>query len=363
MVFRKLRESFGVNSAEYLMSICGTEALRELPSPGKSGSMFYVSHDSRFMIKTLKKAEMKHFFTMLKKYYKHMTNCKHSLVTKYYGLHRITPYKSPKIRFVVMGNLFNTDLPIHWRYDLKGSTYGRFTKGKNKIEEKSSTTLKDLDLNNVFKLEEGWHERLHHQLQLDAKFLRSINVLDYSLLLGVHHRKTVLKQSSSVVNEGESGIETDRLLEHFQKLISLMKLDKRRSQELLKLAELKLKSRTTKRSCTREVLARPPKRNNTMRPVAYSEGGSDALAFFLNYDHVQLGKNMAATAAKMDKASDDVEDVVLYFGIIDILQDYNLSKKLEHSFKSIIYDGATVSVADPTAYANRFIRFMKKVFQ
>jgi len=31
----------------------------------------------------------------------------------------------------------------------------------------------------------------------------------------------------------------------------------------------------------------------------------------------------------------EIFDVVLHFGIIDILQDYDISKKLEHAYKSL----------------------------
>ena len=40
--FRKLRDIFGINTSEYLLSICGDQALRELPSPGKSGRQVLV---------------------------------------------------------------------------------------------------------------------------------------------------------------------------------------------------------------------------------------------------------------------------------------------------------------------------------
>ena len=56
---RMLREMFKIEEADYLMSICGNDGLRELSSPGKSGSVFYLSHDERFLIKTLRKQEMK----------------------------------------------------------------------------------------------------------------------------------------------------------------------------------------------------------------------------------------------------------------------------------------------------------------
>lgn len=58
-VIRKLRELFGIDPAEYMLAICGNDALRELSSPGKSGSNFYLTQDDRFIIKTLKKSEVK----------------------------------------------------------------------------------------------------------------------------------------------------------------------------------------------------------------------------------------------------------------------------------------------------------------
>lgn len=36
----------------------GDQVLRELPSPGKSGSVFFVSYDERYMIKTMRKVRL-----------------------------------------------------------------------------------------------------------------------------------------------------------------------------------------------------------------------------------------------------------------------------------------------------------------
>lgn len=59
----------------------------------------------------------------------------------------------------------------------------------------------------------------------------------------------------------------------------------------------------------------------------------------------------------------EVYDVVLYMGIIDILQEYNLRKKLEHAYKSIQFDPETISVVEPKLYAQRFFNFLEtKVF-
>jgi 1-phosphatidylinositol-4-phosphate 5-kinase len=53
---------FKIDTADYMISICGSDALRELSSSGKSGSIFFLSQDDRFMIKTLQKSEAKVLF-------------------------------------------------------------------------------------------------------------------------------------------------------------------------------------------------------------------------------------------------------------------------------------------------------------
>ncbi|KAK8936638.1 Phosphatidylinositol 4-phosphate 5-kinase 2 [Platanthera zijinensis] len=48
-----------MDPTNYMMAICGNDALKELSSPGKSGSFFYLTQDDRFMIKSVKKSEVK----------------------------------------------------------------------------------------------------------------------------------------------------------------------------------------------------------------------------------------------------------------------------------------------------------------
>ena len=99
------------------------------------------------------------------------------------------------MRFIVMGNIFNAEVHIHTRYDLKGSRQGRFVKDKSK-----ASILKDLDLDVELQLTSGWKERLDRQLTDDATFLRSQRVMDYSLLMGIHYkdrRKVRMSTSAS----------------------------------------------------------------------------------------------------------------------------------------------------------------------
>jgi 1-phosphatidylinositol-4-phosphate 5-kinase len=54
------------------------------------------------------------------------------------------------------------------------------------------------------------------------------------------------------------------------------------------------------------------------------------------------------------------ERLLLFIGIIDILQSYWPKKQLEHTWKAMIHDGDTVSVHQPGFYAQRFQNFMAK---
>jgi 1-phosphatidylinositol-4-phosphate 5-kinase len=90
-----------------------------------------------------------------------------------------------QVQFVVMGNMFCTELQIHCQFDLKGSCQGRST---DKIEIDETTPLKDLDLECVFYLEPSWREALLKKIEVDCRFLESQRIMDYSLLLGLYFR-------------------------------------------------------------------------------------------------------------------------------------------------------------------------------
>ena len=64
------------------------------------------------------------------------------------------------------------------------------------------------------------------------------------------------------------------------------------------------------------------------RPVAFSAGATDEISHSMGQQRVQLGMHVVATAVPADdKSTSQPEDVVLYFGIIDILQ---VSCMLQH---------------------------------
>lgn len=104
--------------------------------------------------------------------------------------------KSEKLYFVILANLFTSPLEIDLRYDLKGSTYGRSSRGPNKNWEKS-IALKDLDFiqdKSAIELLGDHKETMIQQLEKDVGFFQSNQILDYSLLVGIHHITQESKQ-------------------------------------------------------------------------------------------------------------------------------------------------------------------------
>lgn len=57
-VFRRLRKAAGIDEADYMLSLAGAQALRQLNSPGKSGSMFLLSGERQLHGETHEAAQI-----------------------------------------------------------------------------------------------------------------------------------------------------------------------------------------------------------------------------------------------------------------------------------------------------------------
>ncbi|XP_051139452.1 phosphatidylinositol 4-phosphate 5-kinase 2-like [Andrographis paniculata] len=335
VVFRHLRDLFQVDPADYMLAICGNDALRELSSPGKSGSFFYLTQDDRFMIKTVKKSEVKVLIKMLPSYYQHVCCYENSLVTKFYGVHCVKPVGGVKTRFIVMGNLFCSDYRIHRRFDLKGSSYGRTTdKSRPDIDE--TTTLKDLDLNYVFRLQTHWYQELIKQIECDCEFLEKERIMDYSLLVGLHFREVSTGDkfglSPFLLHRGKSNsYQNDKFIRGYRFLE----------------AELQ--------DMDRVLAGRKP----LIRLGANMPARAERVVRRSDFDQYNRSGGLGNAAPP---ASGEVYEVVLYFGIIDILQDYDISKKIEHAYKSLQVDSTSISAVDPKLYSRRFRDFVGRIF-
>ena len=317
LVFRNLRNFWRVDKYEYMHSICNPDSnFLEFMSNSKSGMYFFISHDKKYMIKTLKDNECKFLRRILPHYFRYMIKNPNSFINQYYGLHRVKmPHLNRKIHFVVMNNILHTPKPIHTLYDLKGATYsGRYVK-RSKFETASKDSKvcgKDLNFQgftddnkssnkkntgqSVSKyrqwLKIGKAERklaFVDQIAADSVFLAKMKIMDYSLLIGVHGRDP--QQVYGYIPHDANNCDKDE-----------------------------------------------------------TKVGKIPVSLFKRDDGGFWGMNNDGT----------LNNEIYYIGIIDILQQYNLLKFTENKYKSYFSKDCSteISALPPQKYAKRFIEFI-----
>ncbi|KAG8182952.1 hypothetical protein JTE90_003330 [Oedothorax gibbosus] len=293
VAFRHFRATFGIRPEDFLASLCGPNPPRQLTNPGASGSLFYVTYDDCFILKTVDHREAEFLRKLLPGYYMNVCQNPRTLLPKFFGLY-CCQCGNKNVRLVIMNNLLPS-VRLAERYDLKGSTYKRCA---NKTERrKPSPTYKDLDFverhPDGFMLDAETHMALAATLRRDCRVLESFKIMDYSLLVGVHN-----------LDAEEEGMPK-------------------------------------------------PSVPGMTRLAAYSTAMESIRA------DVQVPNTVEATVpiGGIPARSARGDRLLLFLGIIDILQSFVLAKKLEHAFKAAVHDGDTVSVHRPGFYAHRFLQF------
>ncbi|XP_043283770.1 phosphatidylinositol 4-phosphate 5-kinase type-1 alpha-like isoform X16 [Venturia canescens] len=337
IAFRYFRDLFGIQPDDFLMSMCSAP-LRELSNPGASGSIFYLTEDDEFIIKTVQHKEGEFLQTLLPGYYMNLNQNPRTLLPKFFGLYCYR-CNSKNVRLVAMNNLLPSAVKLHQKYDLKGSTYKR--KASRGERSKSSPTYKDLDFmehhpEGIF-LEADTYGALVKTIQRDCRVLESFKIMDYSLLVGIHNldqgakEKSEQRLSASAEEEpGEPGYESGTFV-HAER-------EREREDRIGATALNRSKS------------------INRQRLVAHSTAMESIQAESEPIDEEDDIPSPGGIPARNARG----ERLLLFVGIIDILQSYRLKKKLEHTWKSMIHDGDTVSVHRPGFYAQRFQDFMAK---
>ncbi|XP_045082512.1 phosphatidylinositol 4-phosphate 5-kinase type-1 alpha-like [Coregonus clupeaformis] len=282
----------------------GNEDLIELSNSGASGSQFYVSSDDQFLIKTVQHKEAKFLQQLLPGYFMNLHQNKRTLLPKFYGLYCIQA-GGKNICIVVMNNLLPHAVRMHLKYDLKGSTYKRRASAKER--DKAVPTFKDLDfiqdLPDGLLLEADNYNALSETIKRDCLLLQSFEIMDYSLLVGIHNLERAAREQAGEKAGGAADQRRPRL--QIQKSLYCATIE-------------------------------------AIQGEVHSKGALDT------EDH------MGGIPACNSKG----ERMLVYIGIIDILQSYRFVKKIEHSWKALVHDGDTVSVHRPSFYSDRFQRFI-----
>ncbi|XP_020504238.1 phosphatidylinositol 4-phosphate 5-kinase type-1 alpha isoform X2 [Labrus bergylta] len=302
IAFRYFREMFGIRPDDYMYSLCN-EPLIELSNSGASGSLFYLSIDDEYIIKTVQHKEAEFLQKLLPGYFMNLNQNKRTLLPKFYGLYCVQA-AGKNIRIVVMNNLLPSTVRMHLKYDLKGSTYKRRASAKER--EKAVPTYKDLDFMQYMQegllMEVDKYSAVCKTIQRDCLLLQSFKIMDYSLLVGIHNLDQACREQATE----EAGAAA---------------ADQRRPQGQKSLY------------------------STAIEAIQAEAGGMGSTG-----SEDQTG-GIPARNAKGER-------LLVYIGIIDILQSYRLVKKLEHSWKALVHDGDTVSVHRPSFYADRFQKFM-----
>ena len=307
-IFYNLRNLYGISNDDYLKSlgpenflcnliITKNKSLKEICSSGKSGSFFYYSYDSKYLMKTIPECEFNKFRDMLQDYYLYMYDHPQTLLQRFFGLYMCI-FNDTKMHFVVMNNVFDTPLQIHYKYDLKGSTYKRISRKCKEINYDDydfDIAMKDIDFidrKEKIDISSYYKKILNTEAHNDSKFLSNHNINDYSFLIGVNDQKFTNKEQ--VPQE------------------QLMLLTGQKIVQSQKTAVAK----------------------NVFRKPFYEE----------HYGGIQ---------------SEDKKKVY-FFGIIDIFTNFGATKKMEYVVKSVS-QGNGISCKPPDQYSTRFIKFVDKI--
>lgn len=182
-LFSQIRSHVGgLSAAQFLASFKGR--FSGIRSPGKSGSQLFFTDDLQFILKSLTPEEFEAFHSMLFSYYQHMVSSPNSLIIKIFALYTLrTPQRD--LHFMVMENIAPPRAPIHVKYDLKGSTFGRTAPATERA--KKIPLLKDMDFQRRLYLGPTRRAIFLEQAAADSRWLESHGIMDYSLLLCIAH--------------------------------------------------------------------------------------------------------------------------------------------------------------------------------
>ena len=347
--FQKLRQIGEIDENHYLE--CISQPTHEKLSEGKSGAFFFLCGDGEIVVKTVEKEEAMTLLSILDQYVTHLINNPHSLLVRFLGLHSIKMYGN-EFYFVVMRNIFPQQDPksgerihLNEKYDIKGSWIqrnasmpdpGKFCTcrhcGEDFIEggpmgsnsgssllgstdmctevvggHEAMVTLKDNDLIAKIRLYPEDAFQIIDTLYSDSDALCAMGVMDYSLLVGVRHARY--------------DVDTLHRMQQFAP------------------QSLYPSSTSDSNSTTNSPLMIPTTdANNNFNPRAMTAGYPARVV---------------------------IAPKEYYFGVIDVLQTWSWSKKLERMFKVYILGQASegISCMNPQEFKERYQRKIGRIIE
>lgn len=315
MCYRHIREFFAVDPKEYCDVLCSSR-WHSIPTPGKSAAqLFFCGRD--WVIKTMTDMESDFLREILHRYYYHVRDNPYTLLPHFVGHHRIR-IGTKTFNFIIMQNVFATTNTIHEKFDLKGSTIGRFASDAEK--RRATCTQKDLDINSPLHVGSERRALLIDQIKKDCEFLKRSRIMDYSFLVGIYVLPSAADGGAS--KSGSPGPLTRSVADATLRMSTVTPHGNTGDRPDSTMADLTEHLRTTRLDG---------------RCFTADQGG-------------MVSSRVAG-----------LRQEIYYIGIIDILQEYNARKRLENAFFGAVHDRKRISCVDPNDYAARFIAFMSSI--
>jgi 1-phosphatidylinositol-4-phosphate 5-kinase len=315
MCYRHIREFFNVDPKEYCDVLCNSR-WHSIPTPGKSAAqLFFCGRD--WVIKTMTDLESAFLREILHRYYYHVRDNPYTLLPHFVGHHRIR-IGAKTFNFIIMQNVFATTNTIHEKFDLKGSTIGRYASDAEK--RRATCTQKDLDVNSPLHVGSERRGLLIEQIKKDCEFLKRSRIMDYSFLVGIYVLPSAADGGAN--RPGSPGTLTRSMAD-----------------------------------ATLRMTATSPHTNLSDR----QEMTAADLAEHLRNTNLDGRCFTADQGGMMSTKMPGLRQEIYYIGIIDILQEYNTRKLLENAVFGSFYDRKRISCVNPNDYAARFIAFVSSI--
>ncbi|POW10385.1 hypothetical protein PSHT_08801 [Puccinia striiformis] len=341
---------------------------------------------------------------ILKDYHTHVKNNPHTLLSRFYGLHRVKLPRGRKIHFVIMNNLFPPHRDIHETFDLKGSAIGReYPESK----AKAGSVLKDLNwIHRGRRIELGPTKKslFEEQLKRDTLLLQQLGIMDYSLLIGLHDMRRGNSEglrddqlrvfqpvaepggpsSSSAIPNPNTATSISSTGGHGAQNATQVPIGAGQSAVLNASASISRRATITRRLHHHHSSTTIPTTIPATNLLDPQENAASVLRKAIQSSDPQLFSDISHhTIFVKDRfrekkkfifyqdeggfmASDDHDDglpVIYYLGIIDILTPYSVVKKFEHFWKGMSHDKDMISAIPPTEYGQRFLNFLFSIIR
>eukprot|EP00300_Choanocystis_sp_HF-7_P013714 c18420_g1_i2.p1 GENE.c18420_g1_i2~~c18420_g1_i2.p1 ORF type:complete len:533 (+),score=125.92 c18420_g1_i2:39-1637(+) len=410
-VFAALRAQWGMDSETYLKSFGKLKdgqwipaEMKESISSGRSGAFFYFSFDKKFIVKTMTTSELATLRKILPQYYQYMTRHPHSLLTRFYGCLDVRVY-TKHVHLMVIDNLF-AQCHIETVYDLKGSWVNRQTlnspnKNRNsgKSDERGSTytNITVTPATNNSSYNKAGERRTRNELVGETAEETADDAMEYSNNNNENGSDTGSYSSKnpthlSVTGQGDGGSSSapkakrpvlkDLDFENNKERLAIPQEIALDLQEQLRLDSEFLSKcglmdyslllgihqprsdphRTPPRSPT----AYPDTMNLVIEPSApsrFNRAQNSRTSLVHSSRRVAI---QTLPECRFRQSQGGVEGqcgVVYCMGVIDVLQEWNMSKRGERFFKTFMLrkNKEGLSAISPQPYSERFVRCLRKV--